>query len=239
MSSKNEKVNLSAKVDTLLKAYAVDSSMLASKALYKISAGTELTAILLSNRDRHYYLELEQAIDGSKNWYAYIGHWDIDEALPEANPVISFQVKPTGRGAAIKVPGISAVVHLGDAICSVSPNFFWYEATHDGMRIPQNSTHTANIIKMATEAQKVRDRLGKPFKITSWYRPEPWNGRARGARNSTHLSGGAIDFLVEGMNGRQIARAVGDWDGGMGIYRHFPNLLHLDVRGYRARWGGA
>jgi len=235
---KNPKVNLTATVDTALKLYAIDSEMLAPGAVKNIPKGTELTAIKLGSRDRHYYLELEQPINGTRNWYAYIGHWDIDEALPEADPVISFNAKPVGKGKAINVPG-SGLVYLGDAISSVSPNFFWYEATHDGSRIPQNQEATSNIIKMAIAAQKVRDRIGKPFKITSWYRPEPHNSRVGGARNSTHLSGGAMDILVDGMNGRAIAAAVGNWSGGMGIYRRFPNLLHLDVRGYRARWGGA
>lgn len=236
--NKNPKVNLRATVDTALKLYAISSNMLATGAVKNIPKGTELTAIKLGDRSRHYYLELESPINGSKNWYAYIGHWDIELALPEADPVISFNAKPINKGIAINVPG-SGMVYLGDAICSASPNFFWYEATHDGTRIPQNPTHAQNIIKMALAAQKIRDRISKPFKITSWYRPEPWNSRVGGARNSTHLSGMAIDFLIDGMSGRQIAAIVGDWDGGMGIYRHFPNLLHLDVRGYRARWGGA
>lgn len=233
------KVNLVATANTVLKVYAVDSDLLVDSAKVSLKKGTILTGIHLGTQEGHYYLELEEPLNGSKNWYAYVGHWDLREVNPEAAPVVSEALKPHGRGASIKVAGVKSVVYLGDAICSVSPNFFWYEATHDGMRIPQNPTHTSNIIKMAAAAQKVRVAIGKPLKITSWYRPEPWNSRCGGATNSTHLSGMALDFLVDGMTGRQLASMLHDWEGGMGIYRRFPNLLHIDVRGYRARWGGA
>lgn len=116
-------------------------------------------------------------------------------------------------------------------------NFIWAEALHDGERLPQCAEHRDAIIRMARELQKARQQIDKPFKITSWYRPEPWNRRAGGAKKSQHLGGGGTDILVKGSTGKQLAAALSWWKGGIGIYPHMPHLLHLDVRGYRARWG--
>lgn len=232
------KVNLKATCDTFLKLAPIDSQFLVDTAKVRIDRGIELTAIRINNDDHHYFFEFERIIENHRRWYAFIGHWEINDANPEADPVVTFNQKPRDRGPMIQVPGISNEVYLNDPISSASPNFFWYEATHGGTRLPTNANHTQNIIKIANAAQRVRSRISRPFKITSWYRPEPFNRNAGGARNSVHLSGGAIDFLIDGMSGRQMAVAVGDWSGGMGIYRRFPNLLHIDVGG-RRRWGGA
>ena len=237
--TKYEKINLTAFHDTVLKTHPINASELAAGAIYPVKKNTELTAVRIGHEKHHYQLEFDQPLKASRHWWAFIGHWKVELANPEGDPVVSFTSKPTNKGRAIKLPNISGEVYLGDAICSASPNFFWYEATHDGSRIPINTNHVSNIIKIASAAQSARDRIDKPFKITSWYRPEPFNRNAGGARNSTHLSGMALDFLVSGMTGRHLARVLSDWPGGMGIYPHFPNLLHIDVRGYRARWGGA
>lgn len=232
------KINIIANRDTWLKLAPIDAEFLAPNAKMAIATGKEFTAIRINSDGHHYFLDFEDTFADHRRWYAFIGHWDIDDANPESDPVISFNQKPKDRGRLIKVPGISSGVYLNEPISSVSPNFFWYEATHGGTRIPANSTQTEYIIRIAKAAQQARSRIGKPFKITSWYRPEPFNRNAGGAKNSTHLLGMAIDFLVDGMTGRQLAAAVGNWQGGMGIYRKFPNLLHLDI-GMVRRWGGA
>lgn len=101
-------------------------------------------------------------------------------------------------------------------------------------------SHVKNILALAVRLEVIRGRLGgRPLMIQSWYRPEPWNSQAKGARSSWHLTGSAVDFLRDGMSGKQMAEKLSDWHGGMGIYPHYPYLLHLDIRPYRTRWGGA
>jgi hypothetical protein len=239
MSKPRDKINLKATQDTVLKQVPIDSRLLKEAALTSIESGQKFTAIRLGEEKNHYHLEFETPINGQHCWYAFIGHWQIESANPEADPVITFAQKPSDRGKQFQVPGLANPIYLNEPISAFAPNFFWYEALHGGERIPTEARHTENIIKIAAAAQVARDKIGKPFKITSWYRPEPFNSRAGGASNSTHKVGLAIDFLVEGMTGKQLAKVLADWKGGMGIYRRFPNLLHLDARVSRARWGGA
>ena len=116
-------------------------------------------------------------------------------------------------------------------------NFTWSEATRGGTRMPPNQATVDSIIRIAKLAQQARDRLGRPFHITSWYRPADINRQVGGASNSRHIVGDAIDFYVEGLTGNQIYWSLDPWwTGGLGRFGKFPRLSHLDARGFRARW---
>ena len=118
-------------------------------------------------------------------------------------------------------------------------SFTWDEATHNGTREPQSNEVREGIIRLARQIQPIRDRIGQPFIVTSWYRPDAINRRVGGARFSRHLSGDAMDFSVKGKTGLQIAQYFKDWSGGVGIYRSMPFVCHVDARPGKARWGGA
>jgi uncharacterized protein YcbK (DUF882 family) len=93
------------------------------------------------------------------------------------------------------------------------------------------------IIRIAALAQQARDRIGRPFLITSWYRPAEINRRVGGASQSRHIVGDAIDFYCVGLTGNQVYWALDPWwPGGLGRYGQFPALVHLDARGFKARW---
>lgn len=127
-------------------------------------------------------------------------------------------------------------IQLGVSII-VNGNFTWAEATRGGTRMPPNQATVDAIVRIATLAQQARDRLGRPFHITSWYRPADINRQVGGASNSRHIVGDAIDFYVDGLSGNQVYWALDPWwPGGLGRYTRFPSLSHLDARGYRARW---
>lgn len=122
---------------------------------------------------------------------------------------------------------------------SIIPNgsFTWAEATQGGTRMPPNQATVNAIVRIATLAQRARDRIGRPFHITSWYRPAEINRKVGGASQSRHVVGDAIDFYCVGLSGNQVYRALDPWwTGGLGRYRQFPYLCHLDARNYRARW---
>ncbi|MEO0868285.1 MAG: D-Ala-D-Ala carboxypeptidase family metallohydrolase [Cyanobacteria bacterium J06642_11] len=124
-----------------------------------------------------------------------------------------------------------------DASIVPNGNFTWSEATRGGTRMPPNQATVDAMIRIASLAQQARDRLGRPFHITSWYRPADINRQVGGASNSRHIVGDAIDFYVDGLSGDQIYWALDPWwPGGLGRYRSFARLSHLDARGYRARW---
>lgn len=117
-------------------------------------------------------------------------------------------------------------------------NFTWAEATRSGQRMPPDQATVDAIVRIARLAQQARDRIGRPFHITSWYRPPDINRRVGGASNSRHVVGDAIDYYVEGMTGDQLYRLLDPWwPGGLGRYGGNRALIsHLDARGHRARW---
>ncbi len=139
----------------------------------------------------------------------------------------------------IRVPGISRDLRLDEAIANDTPNFTWGEATHGGTRIPVDANVTGGIIRVARLAQQIRNRLGKPMRITSWYRDPVNNRRVRGARDSRHLYGDAIDFYVDGYTTHSLYQFVENTglvdNGGLGKYAGM-SIVHIDARGSRARW---
>lgn len=152
---------------------------------------------------------------------------DTPEAPPKPVPIIvpSRPARWTLRNIQLSAP--------------IIPNgsFTWAEATHGGTRMPPDQATLDAMIRIARLAQNARDRIGRPFIITSWYRPPAINRAVGGATYSRHMVGDAIDFLCEGLSGNQLYWALDPWwPGGLGRYRRFPNLCHIDARSYRARW---
>ncbi len=202
----------------------------------------------------------EEYIRGLSVWYVYEQHAQVkfDDTvvypLPEIikkpgtstppTPTVASQPVPTPSSASktytgkqIKLPGNKGTVFSDQPIIP-GGMFTWGQATHAATRIPQTAEHADNIVKIAKQLEKARQQIGKPFRITSWYRPEPFNSRAGGARRSQHLSGGAVDIVVSGYMGRELAAMlISWWPGGLGIYPgNRKHILHLDV-GVKRQWG--
>jgi len=247
--------------DTVLKRRPVSSSELADEEMYKAPKGMTFDLHSYAYADakgefnhhiRFAINDPEQYIQGLSTWYVYEPHAQVKlddtvvyplpkvkgnapaAAASAAAPVAVAAASFTGTG--LQVPGMGTV-YTDQPIISGGA-FTWGEATHGGSRIPQNADHAKNIVTLATQLQKAREQIGKPFRVTSWYRPDPWNRRAGGARRSQHLEGKGIDIVVEGYMGGDLARQfVSWWPGGLGIYggsrRH---ILHLDV-GQKRKWG--
>jgi hypothetical protein len=116
-------------------------------------------------------------------------------------------------------------------------NFTWAEATHGGTRMPLNQNTVDAMIRIAKLAQQARNRLDRAMVVTSWYRPPQINRSVGGSTYSRHLVGDGMDFICHGLSGNQIYWSLDPWwTGGLGRYRKFPNLCHIDARGHRARW---
>lgn len=84
------------------------------------------------------------------------------------------------------------------------------------------------------ELQRLRDSLGKPLSITSAYRPLSYNLQVSKASNSRHMSGQAADIFSRGHQAalHRLADAQLS-NGGVGKY---PTFVHIDTRGFKARW---
>lgn len=136
---------------------------------------------------------------------------------------------------------VESAVDLGgiDLLEPIIPGccFIWADATHDGTRMPESQEIYEGMIRIAVEAQKVRDLLGVPMIVTSWYRTSEANAAAGGATDSRHLCGDAIDFYCDNLTGDEIYDQLDPiWTGGLGRYSQYPDLVHIDARDYQARW---
>lgn len=92
---------------------------------------------------------------------------------------------------------------------------------------------------LVIKLQELRKQISQPLKINSAYRTSEHNAAVGGSPKSQHLKGNAVDISMRNMKGitvdefANIAERIG-FDG-IGKYHTF---VHLDVRGYRARWDG-
>lgn len=114
-----------------------------------------------------------------------------------------------------------------------SGHFTWAEATRGGVQMPPNQATVDAMVRIAELAQQARERLGRPCVITSWYHPTPSPKESA----NRHSLGDAMDFYCVGLTGNQVYWFLDPWwPGGLGRYRHYPHLVHVDARPYRARW---
>jgi uncharacterized protein YcbK (DUF882 family) len=91
--------------------------------------------------------------------------------------------------------------------------------------------------ELISALERIRAMVGGPVIVNSGYRCSAHNRRIGGAHRSRHLEGRAADLAIpNGMTheefGNLCEEVIGD-DGGVGRGTTF---VHVDVRGYRARW---
>lgn len=123
-----------------------------------------------------------------------------------------------------------------------SPHLSWDElACHDDARTPYPEEWRATrAVRLAAAFEALRERVGAPLVVKSAYRTPRHNRAVRGATNSQHMEGYALDlapppgWTVERLaaEARQVPEIRG-----IGVY---PTFVHIDVRTaiYRARWDG-
>lgn len=88
--------------------------------------------------------------------------------------------------------------------------------------------------------EDIRTRAGMPITVTSGYRPPDYNREIGGVSNSTHVDGLAADIYCDGLSTAQlyeICEQVIGKRGGVGYYPK-SGFVHVDLRGYEARWSG-
>jgi Peptidase M15 len=187
--------------------------------------------------DNHLKIALkrpEDHINGWNTWYVYNKHAQV---LYDGKVVYPLIPGSSFSGVSFKLPGNTSTFFTDQPIIP-GGNITWGEATRNAERIPQTETEVNNILALAKQLQRARNQIGKPFNITSWYRPEPFNSQAGGVPNSQHLTGKGVDLWVDGYTGRQLAFEVLPWwNGGVGTYAGARSeILHLDI-GPKRTWG--
>ena len=91
---------------------------------------------------------------------------------------------------------------------------------------------------------KIRAHFDMPLMIRSGYRCKEHNARVGGAKASRHLVGDAVDFVVIGIETKEVYAYCENLPNadklGLAI-KHNPQnkyagFVHLDTRGKKARW---
>jgi hypothetical protein len=165
----------------------------------------------------------------------------VDEDSPNNRPQDmpvppETKISAPDRGRPIKIPKLE-VVYLGEPILGKGGHFSWAEATKNGTRIPASVGVVDGILKVAEAMEEVRDYMGgKSITINSWYRDPASNRAAGGATKSRHLSGDAVDFVVNGVHPKETHRRLEPWWGSRGGIASASCFTHLDCRGSAARW---
>ena len=79
---------------------------------------------------------------------------------------------------------------------------------HDIANNP-DTIHVNNLIDLCKNTLEViRDYYGKPIDISSGYRCLELNALVKGARNSQHVKGEAVDFTIRGLTDETVFKAV-------------------------------
>ena len=65
-----------------------------------------------------------------------------------------------------------------------------------------------NIIELIHNLQVIRDEVKVPISITSGYRSPEHNAKVKGAKDSQHVKGTAVDFKVQGLTPKKVAVIV-------------------------------
>lgn len=124
-------------------------------------------------------------------------------------------VKPDGVWGPVSSQALSEA--LKSRIIKITENISLNEllasdtSTKKGIdNTPSGTVQLKNLIEASNELwQPVRDYLGYPMVINSGYRSPKLNKAMGGAKNSAHLHGLAIDFVVPGFGDtRKIIRAL-------------------------------
>lgn len=91
-----------------------------------------------------------------------------------------------------------------------------------------NAAQLLELQRLAKKLEVMRERLGKPLKITSGLRVKKLNTAVKGASMSQHLHGRAADISVAGHDRHEmIVAALSAGFTGIGLGRSF---LHVDTR---------
>lgn len=89
--------------------------------------------------------------------------------------------------------------------------------------------------------EDIRAKAGEAVHVTSGYRPPGYNREVGGVSNSCHIDGLAADIYCDALSTKKLydicLQVIGP-RGGVGYYPK-SGFIHVDLRGYEARWSGS
>lgn len=132
----------------------------------------------------------------------------------------------------LRIPGKTNPVGIAQNIDG-SKYFTWGEALHELSRTPADFRVTQRIIQLAQRLDIVREAIGQPIIVQSWYRTPAINRAVGGVDGSRHTFGDAVDWHPQGGSIRAVREYLErEWKGGLGFY---GDWFHTDL-GRFARW---
>jgi hypothetical protein len=94
---------------------------------------------------------------------------------------------------------------------------------------PKNDEIITNIEKTALKMDKIRTMFGKSIIVTSWFRPELYNQLIGGAKKSSHITGLACDFLIEGHDSNAVREMLRKYLKDINIRMENKNTVHVHI----------
>ncbi|MET0454806.1 MAG: glucosaminidase domain-containing protein [Mycobacterium sp.] len=206
----------------------------------------ELSDIGFDNPRQESEIDLEQA-DWTAEYPA--DEWSetpddfapMDEAFPSGLE-LSVVTGATGAGEEHWDPNDTGLplFDTGPAIRAkkLSTNFTVGEVVSSGGRADDRARISLALVRCL---QAIRDRAGKPVRVTSGYRSwsrnvEVYRRAGKSPTHSRHCSGQAADITIAGLSGMQIAKLAVESCGdkiGIGVGKSY---VHIDVRGRSTVW---
>lgn len=127
------------------------------------------------------------------------------------------------------------IVYQASDTSALSKNF-----TRKDFKCPCGCTRQMVDSELVEKLQAIRDKLGKPIKITSGYRCLKHNQAVNGGTNSRHRYGMAADWRMKDRSLNPVELgilAVEAGFGGVGIYWYGNYaFVHADTRNAKATW---
>lgn len=108
---------------------------------------------------------------------------------------------------------------------------------HNGAAVPVK--YYDNLQRLMCLLEEIRTACGNvAIHIQSGYRTKEYNSNCSGASpRSQHLTASAADIKVKGMSPADVYKLCDKLVGARGGVGKYKGFTHVDVRGYRARWG--
>lgn len=154
--------------------------------------------------------------------------WRTEVEAPEPPPGKSIAASESVRSP------YTGVIDWKNPRCKVSKYFSVADVTQqDRRRIPKDgSVEAKNILMLAKELDRVREAWQNPIGVSSWFRPPAINAQVRGARNSQHINGWAVDvYPLAGGTVADFQRWLDHrWGDALGLGCH-RGFCHIDRRG--------
>jgi len=195
----------------------------------------------------------KQQIDGILSSFEKLSYSELDEDYKKyAKADISKYKKLLKNGTYYKIPSDS-IYHriIGKVrIKNFLPKDKYYKSVKYGENKYLIWLLDKRVLYKVLEIQDALEKMGhdrNAFVVRSGYRHPRYNEQIKGASKSRHIKGEAVDMSIRDINqdgkytdeDKQIVlklaeKIIGN-KGGVGLYPG-TRSVHIDVRGYRARW---